>query len=53
MSSDGVGRNSPCPCGSNVKYKNCHLRRFDDETVEAETILEELGLVIVEKDNEV
>ena len=22
----GVGRNSPCPCGSNQKYKKCCLR---------------------------
>src|SRR5260370_28033740 len=21
-----VGRNQPCPCGSGLKYKNCHLR---------------------------
>lgn len=21
-----VGRNEPCPCGSGLKYKNCHLR---------------------------
>ncbi len=21
-----VGRNDPCPCGSGLKYKNCHLR---------------------------
>jgi preprotein translocase subunit SecA len=19
-----VGRNDPCPCGSGLKYKNCH-----------------------------
>jgi preprotein translocase subunit SecA len=25
-SSDRVGRNDPCPCGSGKKYKNCHLR---------------------------
>lgn len=24
--SDRVGRNDPCPCGSGKKYKNCHLR---------------------------
>jgi preprotein translocase subunit SecA len=22
-----VGRNDPCPCGSNKKYKNCHGRQ--------------------------
>jgi hypothetical protein len=22
-----VGRNDPCPCGSGLKYKNCHLAR--------------------------
>lgn len=21
-----VGRNEPCPCGSGLKYKNCHGR---------------------------
>ena len=21
----GIGRNSPCPCGSGIKYKRCHL----------------------------
>ncbi len=21
-----IGRNQPCPCGSNKKYKDCHLR---------------------------
>ena len=21
-----VGRNDPCPCGSGLKYKNCHGR---------------------------
>ena len=26
-SSDRVGRNDPCPCGSGKKYKNCHLRQ--------------------------
>lgn len=24
VSSPGVGRNEPCPCGSGKKYKNCH-----------------------------
>src|SRR5206468_996820 len=24
--SDRVGRNDPCPCGSGKKYKNCHMR---------------------------
>lgn len=22
-----VGRNAPCPCGSGLKFKRCHLRR--------------------------
>ena len=21
-----VGRNDPCPCGSGLNYKNCHLQ---------------------------
>jgi hypothetical protein len=25
-----TGRNDPCPCGSGLKYKNCHLGRPDD-----------------------
>lgn len=25
-----VGRNDPCPCGSGLKYKNCHLRSAAD-----------------------
>jgi len=23
-----VGRNDPCPCGSGLKYKNCHGRNL-------------------------
>ena len=23
----GVGRNDPCPCGSGLKFKNCHGRK--------------------------
>jgi len=26
----GVQRNSPCPCGSGVKYKRCHLRVVEE-----------------------
>ncbi len=25
----GVGRNEPCPCGSGLKYKKCHMRKFE------------------------
>lgn len=25
----GVGRNEPCPCGSGLKYKQCHMRKFE------------------------
>ncbi|MDP7018823.1 MAG: SEC-C metal-binding domain-containing protein [Pirellulaceae bacterium] len=25
----GVGRNNPCPCGSGLKYKKCHMRKFE------------------------
>jgi len=24
-----IGRNDPCPCGSNKKYKNCHEAQGD------------------------
>lgn len=24
----GIGRNSPCPCGSGKKYKKCHMRQI-------------------------
>ena len=26
----GVQRNSPCPCGSGMKYKRCHLRAVEE-----------------------
>lgn len=44
LSKTGVGRNSPCPCGSGLKYKKCHIPRFEDESVEIKTILDELNL---------
>jgi hypothetical protein len=25
----GVGRNAPCPCGSGLKYKKCHMRMLE------------------------
>ena len=25
-----IGRNSPCPCGSGKKFKNCHLGKEDE-----------------------
>lgn len=49
----GVGRNSPCPCGSGIKYKKCHLPRIEDHSLDGEIILEELGLRIKEKDDEI
>jgi hypothetical protein len=27
-----AGRNDPCPCGSGLKYKNCHLRSAGEST---------------------
>jgi hypothetical protein len=30
-----VGRNTPCPCGSGMKYKRCCLRRGDDIALDA------------------
>lgn len=30
-----VGRNTPCPCGSGMKYKRCCLRRGDDVALDA------------------
>ena len=29
-----VGRNDPCPCGSGLKYKKCHLNREPQTTDE-------------------
>jgi tetratricopeptide (TPR) repeat protein len=29
-----AGRNDPCPCGSGVKYKRCHLNRTDRDLAE-------------------
>ena len=26
-----VGRNDPCPCGSGLKYKNCHGKAQNDQ----------------------
>ena len=26
-----IGRNSPCPCGSGIKYKKCHLLKQQQE----------------------
>lgn len=26
-----VGRNSPCPCGSGLKYKKCHLDKDESQ----------------------
>lgn len=53
FASTGVGRNSPCPCGSGIKYKKCHLPRIEDQSLEGEVILEELGLRIKEKEDEI
>ncbi len=27
---DKIGRNKKCPCGNDVKYKHCHLRRVEE-----------------------
>jgi hypothetical protein len=29
-----IGRNDPCPCGSGKKFKNCHLGREDELTLD-------------------
>ncbi|MFO7987114.1 MAG: SEC-C metal-binding domain-containing protein [Desulfatiglandaceae bacterium] len=29
-----IGRNDPCPCGSGKKFKNCHLGKEDELTLE-------------------
>lgn len=29
VSHEKIGRNDPCPCGSGLKYKRCHLNRKD------------------------
>src|SRR6185503_14240411 len=45
-----TGRNDDCPCGSNKKYKKCHLREDEEAVskalaarVEANKIVEEPG----------
>ena len=30
MPDDKIGRNDPCPCGSGLKYKSCHLGKVDE-----------------------
>ena len=30
MPDDKIGRNDPCPCGSGLKYKSCHLGKADE-----------------------
>ena len=52
LSNSGVGRNSPCPCGSGKKFKKCHIPRLEDETIEAETLLEEFGLRIRDEEED-
>jgi hypothetical protein len=32
-------RNQPCPCGSGVKYKNCHLGKPDPQVARKRMIL--------------
>ena len=34
MSTNKIGRNAPCPCGSGVKYKRCHLGQENRENQE-------------------
>lgn len=34
MAEDKVKRNDPCPCGSGLKYKQCHLGREDEVSPE-------------------
>jgi len=29
QSMGGIGRNAPCPCGIGLKYKKCHMRKFE------------------------
>lgn len=54
LARNGVGRNDPCPYESNKKYKKCHLIRIPDTDVSEETLLSELGLIVVEdKANEI
>jgi len=26
-----IGRNDPCPCGSGIKYKKCHLKKQQED----------------------
>lgn len=38
VSRDSAGRNDPCPCGSGLKYKRCHLLQREGALRAAETI---------------
>ena len=30
-----IGRNDPCPCGSDLKFKKCCMRKYRDARLEA------------------
>jgi uncharacterized protein YecA (UPF0149 family) len=30
----GIGRNDPCPCGSEKKFKHCHVNRLADDDLD-------------------
>ncbi len=34
-----VGRNDPCPCGSEKKYKNCHMKEDKESKSRNKTFL--------------
>jgi hypothetical protein len=42
-----IGRNDPCPCGSGLKYKNCHygmeVERFQESPTAATNIGSSFG----------
>lgn len=41
----GFGRNSPCTCGSGIKYKKCHSLKIRDMKISENILLDELGLI--------
>jgi hypothetical protein len=42
-----VAKNAPCPCGSGLKYKRCHMPREDAAQMQPVPWLKILALVVV------
>lgn len=48
-SSEKIGRNDPCWCGSGKKYKKCHLHREDQEPIQPWEIDKEFKRVLEQR----